>query len=59
MIRILHKSTAPCLQCGSKDKTAQVRGENFTAVLCMEHAWGHVPAQAKKEVKNGQPAKTG
>ncbi len=62
MIRILYLSTgpAPCLKCGSTQNTAVVKGEDFSAVLCMEHAWGLVPVQPKmKEVKRGQePEKT-
>jgi hypothetical protein len=59
MIRILSKSTSPCLQCGTKIDTAVVKGADFSAVLCKEHAWGHVPSPDKKEVGNGQPPRTG
>ena len=41
------------------DKTAFVKDDTFAVVRCVEHAIGHVPAEPKKEVKNGQPAKSG
>ena len=44
MLKILLASSDPCFQCGSKNKTVLVKGNNFHLVLCWEHLWPHVPA---------------
>lgn len=57
MIQILYKATSPCFQCGKTEKTAVVIGKEadkeFSAILCMEHAWSHVPAVGKEKKKKG------
>lgn len=53
MIQIVCKSTAPCLKCGKTEKTARVKGKDFSAVLCMDHAWENVPAAVPPKTKKG------
>lgn len=58
MLRIIHRTTKPCLKCGVKEKTAICKGDDFMGPLCMEHALEFVPAEPVKKLKPKEPAKS-
>lgn len=55
MLRILHRSSDPCFQCGKTDDTALVKGPNFQLVLCMAHTWLHIPGPDAREKRKDLP----
>lgn len=54
MIQIVCKSNGPCLKCEKTEKTVRVKGKDFSAVLCMDHVWDHVPATALPKTKKAK-----
>lgn len=49
MLRVMHKSGDPCFLCGKVKDSAFVKGENFSLVLCRDHAWEKVPDKKKED----------
>ncbi len=59
----IYKSQEPCFVCEKAGRNVQIREKDLSVVLCLEHAYKHIPekenpSEPKKGRKKKEPQET-